>query len=354
MKQGNTLAEIRDILNYQNTVKADYVVTPYRFEMTDDAKLTVRGLNTDPFRCTGTFHSQAAEKLGIPIRYYNRMLSENKSLLAENVNAWLRNFGDSHKFTLRTFREEGGNTARALLSDRYRIVDHLQVSDTISDVLGGVDGLILKSSGLTEDRLYYKYVFPKIEGEIRPGDAVQAGFIISNSETGLGACSIIPMIYRLVCTNGLVAGVSDIAGFRKFHIGRKRVFENDINVYAEDYQDTLLPDKIRAFIETKLTDETFSGYFDAMRKAAEIKAETDPKTLLERASKKLGLSENEMKLVLEHYNEDADHTLYGLSNAVTRASQDVEDYGRASELEALGWTVLNIDPKAWKEINEAA
>lgn len=352
MKQGNTTNQIRDILNYQNTVKNDYDVSPYRLEMTGDAMLTVRGLNADPFRCTRTFHNQAAEKLGIPIRYYNRMLSENTALLSQNVNAWLRTGGDRH-FTLRTFQETTGNTARALLSDRYRIVDHLQVADTIEDVLGNTDGIILKSSGLTEDRLFYKYVFPKVEGEIRKGDAVQAGFIISNSETGLGACSIIPMIYRLVCTNGLVVGITTV-GFRKFHIGKTRKLENDINIYAEEYEDTLLPDKIRAFIETQLTEETFSEYFDAMRRAAEIKAETDPKTLLERASKKLGLNGNEMKLVLEHYNEDADHTLYGLSNAVTRASQDVEDYGRASELEALGWTVLNIDPKAWKEINEAA
>ena len=352
MKQGQTIGQIRNLLDYQQTVKKDYDVSPYRLEMTEDAKLTVRGLNTTPFKCTQTFHNQAAEKLGTPQRYYNRMLDENPVLLSQNVNAWLRNGGDRH-FTLRTFQETGGNTARALLSDRYRIVDHLQVADTIEEVLGNTDGLILKSSGLTEDRLYYKYVFPKVQGEIRKGDAVQAGFIISNSETGLGACSIIPMIYRLVCTNGLVVGIMS-TGFRKFHIGKTRRLENDINIYAEEYEDTLLPDKIRAFIETQLSDETFSEYFEAMRKAAEVKAEIDAKTLLERSAKKLGLSESEMKLVLEHYNEDNDRTLYGLANAVTRASQDVEDYTRASELEAMGWTVLNIDSKTWNALNEVA
>ena len=35
-----------------------------------------------------------------------------------------------------------------------------------------------------------------------------------------------------------------------------------------------------------------------------------------------------------------DCSQYGLINAVTRASQDIEDYGRATELERLGGELL--------------
>ena len=38
---------------------------------------------------------------------------------------------------------------------------------------------------------------------MRPGDVVQAGVSISNSETGRGAVSVCPLVYRLVCTNGM-------------------------------------------------------------------------------------------------------------------------------------------------------
>jgi len=353
MKQGNSISEIRDILNYQQTVKKDYDVSPYRLNMTDDAMLTVRGLNAAPFACTRTFHNQAAEKLGIPIRYYNRMLEKKPVLLAENVNRWLHDNDFTRHFTLRTFQEEGGNTARALLSDRYRIVDHLEVSDTVLGMLADMEGLELSSAGLTEDRLYYKYVFPRVEGEIRKGDIVQAGFVVTNSETGLGACSILPMIFRLVCTNGMVVNVAT-EGFRKFHIGKHRSLENDINVYAGEGDSILLTAKINDFITTRLNEDGFRAYFDTMASAAQAKAEADPKTLLERTAKKFSLTESESELVLGHYGNDADMTLYGLSNAITRASQDVADYGRASELEALGWTVLNMGKGLWKELNEAA
>ena len=52
--------------------------------------------------------------------------------------------------------------------------------------------------------LYYiKVVNPRLTAEVVPGDIVQAGIIISNSETGLGAVCIQPLIYRLVCSNGV-------------------------------------------------------------------------------------------------------------------------------------------------------
>lgn len=353
MKQGNSVLEIRNILEYQNTVKHDYDVSPYRLNMTDDAKLTVRGLNVEPFCCTQTFHNQMAEKLNIPIRYYNRMLDRKPSLLAENVNRWLHDDACSRHFTLRTFQEETGNTARALLSDRYRIVDHIEVSDTVFGALAGVEGLEMASAGLTEDRVYYKYVFPKIQGEIRKGDIVQAGFVITNSETGLGACSIMPLIFRLVCTNGLVIG-SATETFRKFHIGKRRNLENDINIYDNPYDDGLLVAKIDSFIRDRLNDDSFKVYFDAMTAATEAKAEVDSKTLIERSVKKFGLTEAEGKIVLGHYENDGDRTLYGLANAFTRASQDIADYGRASEFEALGWSVLKTSRSEWAELNEVA
>ena len=44
----------------------------------------------------------------------------------------------------------------------------------------------------------------RTKGEPGTGDIVQAGVVISNSETGLGAVCIQPLIYRLVCSNGMV------------------------------------------------------------------------------------------------------------------------------------------------------
>ena len=52
--------------------------------------------------------------------------------------------------------------------------------------------------------MYIKVVNKRLEAEVVPGDIVQSGVIISNSEVGLGSVNIQPLVYRLVCSNGMV------------------------------------------------------------------------------------------------------------------------------------------------------
>ena len=52
--------------------------------------------------------------------------------------------------------------------------------------------------------------------------------------------------------------------------------------------------------------------------------------------------------------EGKDLTLYGLSNAITRHSQDVESYDRATELESIGYNVLSMPLRQWNRINQMA
>lgn len=352
MKQGRSIDAIRDTLQLQADLKKDYDISPFRLELTQNAKLFARGVSDVPFDCTTTMHNQIAQRTGIPVAYYNRMLEYNTSLLAQNVNSWLRNGTERH-FTLRTFQGSDEHTARALLSDRYRMVDHLEVTNTVTRILGQCTDLHLASAELTEDRLYYKYIFPKVQGEIKKGDVVQAGFVITNSETGMGACSILPFLYRLVCTNGMIIGTA-VQGFKKYHIGKNRKMENDITIYADEYQDELLSSKIENFITTRLNDETFEDYFDRMRQASEAKAKVSPGVLFERVAKKFSLTDSEKMRAMSHYMTDGDHSLYGLSNAITRTAQDMGSYDRASEMEAIGWNILTLDNRSWGRLNEAA
>jgi hypothetical protein len=74
-----------------------------------------------------------------------------------------------------------------------------------------------ESTELTPTRLYLKVVTPRVQIEIQPGDIVQAGVVISNSEVGQGTLSVQPLVYRLICRNGLIA--ADRA-MRKTHVGR--------------------------------------------------------------------------------------------------------------------------------------
>ena len=75
-----------------------------------------------------------------------------------------------------------------------------------------------ESVELTDTNMYLKCVTPRLTFEMAPGDIVQAGVVISNSEVGQGTLSVQPLLYRLVCRNGLIASDRSL---RKTHIGRR-------------------------------------------------------------------------------------------------------------------------------------
>ena len=68
--------------------------------------------------------------------------------------------------------------------------------------------------------------------------------------------------------------------------------------------------------------------------------EGDPVAAVERIGELKGLTEGERSGVLRHLIEGGDLTTWGLHSAVTRYSQDVDDYGRATDLELLGGELL--------------
>lgn len=101
--------------------------------------------------------------------------------------------------------------------------------------------------------------------------------------------------------------------------------------------------------------EAFEKWLDIMRQAKQVPITgTDVPKVVELTGKHIGFGEKEGAGILSHLIAGGDLSLYGLSNAVTRFSQDVKSYDRATELEAAGYDVLTLSPAIWKSINEQA
>ena len=75
-----------------------------------------------------------------------------------------------------------------------------------------------------------------------------------------------------------------------------------------------------------------------------------PQTLY--AMLRFGITEDESNGVLEHLITGGDFSLYGLANAVTRFSQDVESYDRATKLEEIGYSVMTMSPALFRQMNQ--
>lgn len=354
MKEGLSLQEMAAEITRQSTMKEDYLVDTRNLKMEpcgSSVYLHMYDGNTEPvepMEINQIAHRQLGAHLKIPAPYYDRMLDEYPDLLAANVNAWFQR--SPSRRMLRTM----GGTARAFLSSRYRRIDNLDIASAVLPIIGQMEGARFESCQITDSRMYLKVVNTRLEAEVVPGDIVQAGVIISNSETGMGAVNIQPLVYRLVCSNGMV--VND-ARTRRNHVGRvndsdEGLLYSEKTLAAEDRAFVL---KIQDTVRAAVDEARFSQVVGLMQTAKRSTMDTrDIPGIVRLTGREFHITEDETGGVLRHLIEGNDLTLYGLSNAVTRHSQDVESYDRATELEGIGYNILSMPQRQWQRINQMA
>lgn len=302
------------------------------------------------FDIRDTAHDQISTWTGIPRAYYRRMQENYPELLAKNVNQWMQ-----HEPKPRLIRTLDGH-ARAFLSNRYRRIDHTEVLQSILPVLGeiGLSSSDIVSCEVTDRKLYLKALFPKVQGEVTKGDVVQSGIVISNSEIGQGAVSAQPLIYRLVCLNGMIR--ADF-GLRKMHVGR--IAGEGRQAYEFFKDDTLRADdeaflkKLRDVTRAAGSEATFARMIEDLRETTQRKVD-NPVKAVEVLTKKFNLTETTNNRVLNHFIEGGDLSQYGLAQAVTRHSQDVESYDEATDLERIGGQIIELPRTDWETIKSAA
>jgi hypothetical protein len=350
MKSGRSLVNLAQELDRQLVTKRDLVLPASllqcRTEEGGELKMIVDSRHGDgEYGVTDLARRQLADKLKIPVTYFERMRTEQPALLDRNVNTWLALDGER-----RMIRILDGKV-RAVLSDRYRRLDNYDLAENVLPILQRLEGARFESVELTDTRMYLKVVTPRVQFEVAPGDVVQAGIVITNSEVGQGTLSVQPLVYRLVCRNGLIA--SDHA-LRKTHVGRTLHGESDaVTVFRED---TLAADdkafflRVRDVVAAAVSETTFRLVAQKLQKTRDIRLTGDPVKAVEVLSNRYTLNEGERTGVLRHLIAEGDLSAYGLVNAVTHFSQDVDDYDRATEFEQLGGRLIDLSVGEWRSV----
>ena len=351
MKQGiKTIQNLYGELERQREARKDLIADTRSINISSTNGVSMLSVSTGEdilsYRVTDIAHRQIADRLNIPYKYYERMRFDYPALLDKNVNGWL--LKNPERRMLRTL----DGKLRAFLSDRYRRLDNLELVDHVLPVIAEMKGCEIISCDITETHLYLKVINKTMKAEIVPGDIVQAGFVISNSEIGLGALKVEPLVYRLVCKNGMIS--KDLA-HKKYHTG-KQVEDTD-NAY-ELYSDaTLAADdkayfmKVQDIISAAVDEAKFNLAVDKMRTAMSIKTGDNPVQTVEVLGDRYVLNKLERASILRHFIMGNDYSHFGLVNAVTRSSQDVADYNRATELERIGGTLLDEGVEAVSKRN---
>lgn len=363
MKSGKTLVELAREIERRANAKKDFLVSTENLTMTSGPDAHGVGLilgGKEVLGVNNIAHEQIATQAGIPQKYYNRMLAEAPQLLADNVNAWFTKYP-----ALRMVRSLDGN-ARALLSDKYRPLENEDLAQAVLPPLMDL-GLEIMSSEITDRRLYIKAIDPKVGRELAKQGAVMGdgghtiirclapAITISNSEVGGGALSIMAGTYDSFCSNLATFGERSM---RKYHVGAKHDMGEDVFAQLSDktrkLTDAALWAQVGEIVKLAFDRAAFDALVDKIEGTKADRIGGDPVKVIELSAKRFNLSGDEKTNVLRHLIEGGELNRFGLHNAITRASQDVADYDRATELERAGGNVIELNRHDWEELALAA
>jgi hypothetical protein len=260
---------------------------------------------------------------------------------------------------LRLFRGDEPGTvgiARAMLSDRYRVVDHL---DVLTAALQGVrdTGTEVQVVGadLSERRMVVRIQAPEVQAlapELLAGyrspfsgasaddnPTVFAGLQLSNSETGGGAFTIVPRLVVQVCTNGMTVTKDAV---RAVHVGGK--LDEGVVRWSDATQQKnleLVQAKARDAVATFLDVDYMRQVIARATEQATAEL-TDPAKAVEQVGKRLGFTAEQTAGVLGHFIKGGQTTSGGLMQAVTSYAQTVADPDVAHDLEGQGFAALEL------------
>jgi len=324
-------------LELQKVQKRDFIVPASELRYTPEGRMIIEKKRSGLTDLRGNFlndncHAQVADKLQIPVAYYKRMMQTNPELLASNINGWLGQ--SSNKYLLRTFDTdpEQPGIARAFLSDRYNMMDNYDVLLAALEAIKkmGVRVQISKAE-VTDRRMYLHVSCPELEinaesflrGYMKEegaaaGNGIFTGFVLTNSEVGLGTFEIRPRATIVKCMNGLV-GTDD--RFRRVHLGAK-LDEGEVlwseRTKRKNYE--LIISQTQDAVRTFLSTDYLNGMIQKVAEAHKIQLE-HPYDTCQNVCRELSIGEEHKKGILSYFMADGDHRASGVFGAVTRQAQ---------------------------------
>jgi hypothetical protein len=183
----------------------------------------------------------------------------------------------------------------------------------------------------------YRSPFTGASGAENP--VVFAGFMITNSETGCGAFTLVPRLVVQVCRNGMTITRD---AMRAVHLGER--LDEGVVTWSGNTRDKTL-----ALITAKTTDAvgTFLNprYVEAAVRAIEKDAGHelgDPPEAVRAVSQRLRFTEAQQNDILTHFIRGGDVTAGGVMHAVTSVAQTLPDADAAHDMESQGLRALEI------------
>lgn len=260
--------------------------------------------------------AQFCQRLGIPTAYFRRCPTELQDF---QFNHWIAADGSqSEKWFLRA----RGSQLRGVLTSRYTPLDNYELMEAVLPI--AAERFQVSWFALTEESLHLRLIDPRLGREVLPDDRLTVGVHVANSEVGLRAVTIDALVYRLVCTNGLIRLVK----------GKSLLHRRHVSIDRTDLPATLS----RAMHEATAVA---AGFIEQMLWSTK-QAVTDVEQTIRTIGSQWNLSratqeQIQVRLALERPSQQ--ETVYGLANAITNVAQSLPADDRY-DLEALAGRLI--------------
>jgi hypothetical protein len=303
---GLTFEDVLDrVTKRSDLALPDHVLPLSQLHACHDGSIEVPGL--DRLSLTTWSRRQLANLLGI--RWDRWFASELVAPAdrAEEINRRFRASGGTLKIRASRHASEDSSSGyavlRAFVSPTYAPIDDLQLFETVGTVLDGqLDDFRFVRLDITAESSQYAAVsLDEVDLGVGKSDRHRNGFLLANSEVGSRSLTFLAWIWRLVCTNGLVAPES--RHLRLIHRSRKA------GVLVSRFAEAV-----------KLMPARWKRTETILRRARQD-PESDPtatlQALIESHPQLRPISES----VFAAYNADPEPTRFGIVQALTRAAQ---------------------------------
>lgn len=314
---------LSDIEN--RTQKRKDIIINSRELTLDDKTGNLVGMNdrfqTVDFPMNGWAQGQLFNKLNMPGKYFKERMNEGKFDLVKDHIDYNKKRLDEKEFMIRTIKDKSedsfiydNNIVRAVLSDRFSPFDNDQLTEVLNDALTSnqykYEIVEYQNDDLTAS---FRITFPDTEKDlgkkIKRGDILKSAIMVINSEVGKSGIYIMPVVYRVVCSNGLTVWKS-IGGRGDFY--RKHVGLDKQEVYS--------------FSRTAI-EKAMSKAYSAMEKIEELQSRpvSDPEKKIKQLLSNNKIPKRLHQPVIDTYNEYwlGDNSMYGIMNSITRVARDL-------------------------------
>jgi hypothetical protein len=269
---------------------------------------------------------QLSNRVGIPTRYSRKCAEKGHTdLLAANFNTWIKDLDEDTEGDKQWFLRGKNDMLRGVLTDKYSQLDNSFVFDALSHSLQNGDVVDVKNFDLNSKYLNFRMVFPELKvniGTMLKKDEVMVGIHVTNSEVGASSLRIDSCLFRLVCTNGLIAKVGGESLMQQRHVHlTSREMEN----------------RVADAIDKAL--QIGDSVVDRFARSREIKV-VNPLATLEKLARNQKYSNDFVDTIKNSFNSEPEDSAFGIINAFTHASQSLP-FERRLEVETYAGKVMD-------------